>query len=103
MHISGSLVPDHTGNIRWLDKSPEDITDRSKLELLTLCNMLFQKIAEAKCFVIDIIWFPSFRKKRKDEGETEPEEDGTFGGEASSLSHDHRTKKSKKHRLADDN
>ncbi|TXG52090.1 hypothetical protein EZV62_021259 [Acer yangbiense] len=74
LHISGSLIPAHTGSIRCLDKNSEDVslTDRST------------------------------RKRREGEGETEMQENETFGGGKSSLSIDHQTKKSKKRRSAKD-
>ncbi|KAK3198195.1 hypothetical protein Dsin_021610 [Dipteronia sinensis] len=74
LHISGSLIPAHTGSIRWLDKNSEDVslTDRST------------------------------RKRREGEGETEIQENETLGGVASSLSNGHQTKKSKKRRFAED-
>ncbi|KAK3231770.1 hypothetical protein Dsin_003651 [Dipteronia sinensis] len=74
LHISGSLIPAHTGSIRCLDKNSEDVslTDRST------------------------------RKRREGEGETEMQENETFGWGESSLSIDHQTKKSKKRRSSKD-
>ncbi|KAL5557911.1 hypothetical protein UlMin_034122 [Ulmus minor] len=76
LHISGSLIPAHTGNIHWLAKHVEDgtVTDRSNL------------------------------KKRKEiEEESVLQQNGTLSGEAPSINNDrHRTKKSKGKRLRED-
>ncbi|TXG66420.1 hypothetical protein EZV62_007695 [Acer yangbiense] len=87
LHISGSLIPAHTGSIRWLDKNSEDVslTDRFKIE-----PGLLQLVIR------------STRKRREGEGETEIQENETLGREASSLSNGHQTKKSKKRRFAED-
>ncbi|KAK2660694.1 hypothetical protein Ddye_007227 [Dipteronia dyeriana] len=74
LHISGSLIPAHTGSIRCLDKNSEDVS---------LTNR-------------------STRKRREGEGETEMQENETFGGGECSLSIGHQTKKLKKHRSAKD-
>lgn len=68
LHISGSLMPAHTGCICWLARHLEDgaVTERSK------------------------------KKKRENEEESILQDHGTVSGEALSVKDDHRIKKSKK-------
>lgn len=74
LHISGSLVPAHTGSIRWLDKHLEDVsqTDRST------------------------------KRRKESEGESVIQDHGTVSGEAYSLNNDYEIKKSKKRRIREE-
>ncbi|GAV67846.1 hypothetical protein CFOL_v3_11350 [Cephalotus follicularis] len=75
LHISGSLIPAQTGSIRLLDKNSEDVllTDRGN------------------------------KKRRESDGETKTRDHGTVGGNAFSLNNDHPIKKSKRHKIANNN
>lgn len=108
LHIFGSLSPDHTGSIRWLDKKSEDVSvDRFKLILDSLEHWSFKtckpSILVHQLMTIFAIWLcRSNRKRREGLGKTDLLDNGTIGEGASSLSNDRRMKKSKKHRSDED-
>ncbi|XP_059636570.1 uncharacterized protein LOC132278723 [Cornus florida] len=76
LHISGSLVPVHTGNVHWLDKKLEDRTHVNR----------------------------TAEKRRESEGRVEMEEHEKVinHGEVLPLKSDHPTKKSKRRSSGDD-
>uniref|UniRef100_A0A5B6YFX0 DNA-directed RNA polymerase subunit n=1 Tax=Davidia involucrata TaxID=16924 RepID=A0A5B6YFX0_DAVIN len=76
LHISGSLVPVHTGSIHWLDKNLEDCSHTNR----------------------------STKKRRESEGRGEMEEHDKVmvDGETFSLNIDHQIKKSKRRRRSED-
>ncbi|KAL9449057.1 hypothetical protein AB3S75_011065 [Citrus x aurantiifolia] len=73
LHISGSLIPAHTGSIRWLDKKSKNVC-----------------LADS-----------STTKRREVEGKSEMQDNETVGAAVSSVSNDHQIKKSKKRRFAE--
>ncbi|XP_012073832.1 uncharacterized protein LOC105635366 isoform X2 [Jatropha curcas] len=71
LHVSGSLIPTHTGSISWLDGDVKNaITDSNK------------------------------KKRTQPDGEIEVQDRGNASRDKYSLNNDHETKKSKKHRNA---
>ncbi|EEF52697.1 probable DNA-directed RNA polymerase I subunit RPA43 [Ricinus communis] len=71
LHISGSLVPTHTGSISWLEGDMKNTTTDS-----------------------------GNKKRTQLDGEIEVQEEGTAGGDTYSVNGDHEIKKSKKLRNA---